>query len=66
MELDEIVEDDEDAVLHPTLVSGQVPREWLDARAATSAEPTGNYCAVTDSRSIADAVQMLGLTWRSE
>ncbi|VXC13197.1 hypothetical protein ARTHRO9AX_220051 [Arthrobacter sp. 9AX] len=26
-ELDEIAEDDEDAVLHPTLVSGQVPRE---------------------------------------
>ena len=52
-ELDDIVEDDEDAVLHPTLVSGQVPREWLDARAATSAELTGTYCAVTDSRSIA-------------
>lgn len=53
MELDEIVEDDEDGVLYPTLVSGQVPREWLDARAATSADLTGNYCAVTDSRSIA-------------
>jgi hypothetical protein len=52
-ELDEIVEDDEDAVLHPTLASGQVPREWLDARAATSAQLTGNSCAVTDSRSIA-------------
>lgn len=53
MELDEIVEDDEDAVLHPTLPSGQVPPEWLDARAATSAVLTGTYCAVTDSRSIA-------------
>jgi hypothetical protein len=52
-ELDEIVEDDEDAVLHPTLRSGEVPREWLDARAATSAELTGTYCAVTDSQSIA-------------
>lgn len=52
-ELDEIVEDNEDAVLHPTLASGQVPREWLDARTATSAKLTGNYCAVTDSRSIA-------------
>lgn len=31
----------------------QVPREWLDARAATSAELTGTYCAVTDSKSIA-------------
>lgn len=53
MELDEIVEDDEDAVLHPTLASGQVPPGWLDARAAASAELTGTYCAVTDSRSIA-------------
>lgn len=52
-ELDEIVEDDEDAVLHPTLRSGEVPREWLDVRAATSAELAGTYCAVTDSQSIA-------------
>jgi hypothetical protein len=52
-ELDEIVEDNEDEVLHPTLASGQVPREWLDARAATSAKLCGTYCAVTDSRSIA-------------
>jgi hypothetical protein len=51
-ELDEIAEDDEDAVLHPTLPPGQVPREWLDARAGTSAELTGDYCAVTDSKSI--------------
>ena len=53
MELDEIVEDDQDTVLHPTVPPGQVPREWLDARAATSAELTGTYCAVTDSKSIA-------------
>lgn len=53
IELDEIVEDDEDSVLYPTLAPGQVPREWLDARAATSAGLTGTYCAVTDSRSIA-------------
>lgn len=52
-ELDEIVEDDEDAVPHPTVPPGQVPREWLDARAATSAELAGAYCAVTDSMSIA-------------
>src|SRR5688572_13817491 len=52
-ELGEIVEDDEDAVLHPTVLPGQVPREWLDARAATSAELDGAYCAVTDSVSIA-------------
>ena len=35
------------------LWSGEVPREWLDARAATSAELAGTYCAVTDSQSIA-------------
>lgn len=53
MELGEITEDDEDAVLHPTVAPGQVPREWLDARAATSAELAGDYCAVTDSKSLA-------------
>ncbi|MDP9886077.1 hypothetical protein J2W21_003602 [Sinomonas atrocyanea] len=52
-ELDEIVEDDEDAVLHPTVAPGEVPREWLDARTATSAELSGTYCAVTDSRTVA-------------
>jgi len=53
LELDEIVEDDEDAVLYPTVAPGRVPREWLDARAATSADLAGNYCAVTNSRSVA-------------
>lgn len=52
-ELDEIVEDAEDSVLQPTITPGQVPREWLDARIATSADLGGSYCAVTDSRSIA-------------
>ena len=53
VELNDIAEDVEDSVLHPTITPGQVPREWLDARTATSAELAGNYCAVTDSRSIA-------------
>lgn len=53
MELDEIVEDDEDKVLHPTLAPGQVPKEWLDERAATSATLSGRYCAVTASGSVA-------------
>ena len=53
MELDEITEDDEDKVLHPTIARGQVPREWLDVRAAASAELSGRYCAVTDSGSVA-------------
>ncbi|MEQ4564351.1 hypothetical protein [Paenarthrobacter sp. CAP02] len=53
MELDEIVEDDEDKVLHPTIAPGQVPREWLEVRAAASAELSGRYCAVTASGSVA-------------
>jgi hypothetical protein len=53
VELDEIIEDDEDAVLHPTLPPGKVPKEWLDERAAVSAELSGRYCAVTDSGSVA-------------
>jgi hypothetical protein len=52
-ELNDIVEDDEDRVLHPTLPPGQVPKEWLDERAAASAELSGRYCAVTDSGSVA-------------
>lgn len=53
MELNEIIEDDADAVLHRTVAPGHVPREWLDARTATSAELAGTYCGVTDSKSIA-------------
>ncbi len=44
VELDEIVEDDEDKVLHPTIAPGQVPTEWLEVRAAASAELSGRYC----------------------
>jgi hypothetical protein len=53
LELDEILEDDEDKVLHPTIAPGQVPREWLEVRTAASAELSGRYCAVTDSGSVA-------------
>ncbi|MET1087121.1 MAG: RES domain-containing protein [Arthrobacter sp.] len=53
MELDEIVEDDEDNVLHPTTAPGQVPREWFEVRTAASAELSGRYCAVTASGSVA-------------
>jgi hypothetical protein len=62
VELDEIVEDDEDRVLHPTIAPGQVPREWLEVRAAASAELSGQYCAVTASSSIAALYpQFIGL-----
>ena len=36
LELNEIVEDDEDKVLHATIAPGQVPREWLEVRTAAS------------------------------
>lgn len=52
-ELDEIVEDDEDQVLHPSISPGEVPREWLETRAATRAELSGHYCAVTASQTVA-------------
>lgn len=51
-ELDEIIEDDEDDVLYPSIPPGEVPREWLDARAAARAELSGNYCAVTASATV--------------
>lgn len=53
MELDEIIEDDEDEIPHPTVAPGQVPKAWLDERAAASTELSGRYCAVTDSGSAA-------------
>ncbi|WP_423185103.1 hypothetical protein [Arthrobacter sp. NyZ413] len=50
--ISDIEEDDEDAALHPTLPPGTVPREWLQARAATRAELSGSFCAVTSSRTV--------------
>lgn len=40
-------------MLHPSIPPGEVPREWLETRAATSAELSGQYCAVTASQSLA-------------
>ncbi|MCP1415427.1 RES family NAD+ phosphorylase [Paenarthrobacter sp. A20] len=51
-ELGNILEDDEDQVLYPTIRPGEVPREWLDARAAARAELRGNYCAVSASSTV--------------
>jgi len=53
LELELIVEDDEDAVLYPTIVPGSVPKEWLDERAAASAELSGRFCPVTASSTVA-------------
>jgi hypothetical protein len=57
VELDEIAEDDEDKVLHPTIAPGQVPKEWLHERAAASAGLSGRYCAVTASGSVAACIR---------
>ncbi|MFC8041817.1 RES domain-containing protein [Paenarthrobacter sp. NPDC057355] len=51
-ELGEIIEDDEDHVLHPTILPGEEPREWLEPRTAARAELSGNYCAVTTSATV--------------
>ena len=62
VELDEIIEDDEDKVLHPTIAPGQFPKEWLEVRTAASAELSGRYCAVTASSSVAALYpQFIGL-----
>ncbi|WP_165354496.1 RES domain-containing protein [Nocardioides glacieisoli] len=52
-ELDEIVEDDDDAALFPTAPAGQLPRSWLDPRVAGTALLDGRYCQITSMASIA-------------
>jgi hypothetical protein len=51
--LDDIAEDEEDAALHPTAISGHVPYSWLEPRTAAAAQLTGSFCAVTTAVSIA-------------
>jgi hypothetical protein len=53
VELDEIVEDGEDATMHPTAPAGQISYSWLEPRSAASASMTGRFCAVTAAESIA-------------
>jgi hypothetical protein len=45
--LNDIDEDPDDAVLHPTSTPGQVPYAWLEPRTAASARLTGSFCAVS-------------------
>jgi hypothetical protein len=61
VEQGEIVEDEEDNVLHPTIAPGPVPKEWLDERAAASTELSGRYSAVTSSDSVASRSWRLSL-----
>lgn len=52
-ELDNIVDDHDDATTYPTAPAGQVPYSWLEPRTATSALLTGSFCSVTAAASIA-------------
>lgn len=53
LDLAEIVEEDEDKVLRPSLAPGIVPLEWLDGRTAATAQLSGTFCGVTTTESIA-------------
>lgn len=53
LEVDDIVEDDEDAAMHPTARAGDISYAWLEPRSAASATLTGRFCAVTAAESIA-------------
>jgi hypothetical protein len=53
VELDGIVEDDDDATIHPTSPAGDISYSWLEPRSAASATMTGRFCAVTAAESIA-------------
>lgn len=51
--MDNIVEDDEDAAIRPTVLAGEISYSWLEPRSAASASITGRFCAVTAAESIA-------------
>lgn len=53
LDLADIAEDDEDTALHPSLVPGTVPLQWLDPRTAATARLSGTFCAVTAAESVA-------------
>ena len=52
-ELDEIVEDDDDATLFPTAPPGKLPLSWLEPRVAGVGRLDGTYCQITSMTSIA-------------
>jgi hypothetical protein len=51
--LDEIEEDDVDALEFPTIEPGSIDRDWLKPRCVAKAALYGEYCRVTASKSIA-------------
>lgn len=53
LQLDDIVEDDDDATVYPSAAPGRVPYSWLEPRAAATAHLAGRFCAVTTAESIA-------------
>jgi RES domain-containing protein len=59
--LDGVDEDPVDAVAHPTVPAGRLPRGWVDPRTATSAELSGVYAAVTRPGSLATVRARFGV-----
>lgn len=53
LDLDNIVEDQDDATTYPTGRAGEISYSWLEPRSAASATLTGRFCAVTTAESIA-------------
>lgn len=51
--LDDIVEEPDDAAMHPTVAAGELHPSWLEARAAGSGVLSGRFCAVTASDTLA-------------
>ncbi|GAA3667026.1 hypothetical protein GCM10022237_28760 [Nocardioides ginsengisoli] len=52
-DLEDVVEDDEDAAMHPTARAGEIPYAWLEPRSAATAVLTGRFCSVTAAETIA-------------
>jgi len=48
-ELDGIIEDPDDLLVHPTPAPGTVPATWLIPRVATTGTLIGTFCAVTNT-----------------
>lgn len=53
LDLDDIAESRDDAVMHPTAIAGELDHSWLESRAAASGFLTGRFCVVTTAESVA-------------
>jgi hypothetical protein len=52
-QLEEIVVDDQDEILYPTLNPGLVPFAWLEPRTFAEAVLSGPFCSITESKTMA-------------